>query len=333
MIKVYCPECKKNVEYKLEKNLIKEYKGVQVNVEEYIPHCTECNTELFVPDIENENLKRLYQRYRELTGLITPEEIQKIREKYNLSQRELGQILGWGKMTINRYERGALPSKSHSDILKLILHAEEFFKEKVEEAHNAGRITTKTYQKLIQKISASVGEKKKRIIIEELTHPEDIYNGFKRFDFEKLENLISYIAEKVDNLYLSSLNKFLWYIDFLHFKYRLRSVTGLRYIKYTYGPVIENFAYNEIIAYPSDKYTVEQYEMPDGAIQTIIKSTGNYDLSVFDEKELAIIDKVINLLKDKTCREISEMSHKEKGWCETPKKELISYEFAKDIEL
>lgn len=145
--------------------------------------------------------------------------------------------------------------------------------------------------------------------------------------------MISYIAEKVGNLYLSSLNKILWYIDFLHFKYRLRSVTGLRYIKYTYGPVIENFAYNEIIAYPSDKYTVEQYEMPDGAIQTVIKSTGNYDLSVFDEKELAIIDKVINLLKDKTCREISEMSHKEKGWCETPKKELISYEFAKDIEL
>lgn len=100
MNRAYCPECKKHVEIKVEKNLVKEYKGVQVNVEEHAPHCSECDTELLVPDIENENLKRLYQRYRELTGLITPEEIQKIREKYGLSQRELGQILGWGKMTI-----------------------------------------------------------------------------------------------------------------------------------------------------------------------------------------------------------------------------------------
>ena len=35
-------------------------------------------------------------------------------------------------MTINRYERGALPNKSHSDLIKLLSENEEIFKEKVE---------------------------------------------------------------------------------------------------------------------------------------------------------------------------------------------------------
>jgi len=53
-------------------------------------------------------------------------------------------------MTINRYERGALPSKSHSDILKLIQTSEDFFYKKVEEAFLCGRITERTYDKIKQ---------------------------------------------------------------------------------------------------------------------------------------------------------------------------------------
>ena len=43
-----------------------------------------------------------------------------LRNKYDISQRELTAILDFGKMTINRYENGSLPSKSHSDYLRLI---------------------------------------------------------------------------------------------------------------------------------------------------------------------------------------------------------------------
>jgi len=67
--KVYCYNCKKYVEYAIKKETIREYKGVIVNVEENIPYCPECQQELFVPEIENENLKRLYKRYKELTGI------------------------------------------------------------------------------------------------------------------------------------------------------------------------------------------------------------------------------------------------------------------------
>ena len=58
------------------------------------------------------------------------------REKYNISQRELTAILGWGKMTINRYERGGVPTKSQSDYIRLLIENESKFIEKVKEAYN-----------------------------------------------------------------------------------------------------------------------------------------------------------------------------------------------------
>ena len=101
-------------------------------------------------ELENENLKSLYQKYRDMSGIISPEDIIEFRKKYDISQSELVAILGWGKMTINRYERGGLPNQSHSDILKLIIKNESYFKEKVEEAYKYNRISQKTYNNIMQ---------------------------------------------------------------------------------------------------------------------------------------------------------------------------------------
>ncbi|WP_232841497.1 Panacea domain-containing protein [Caldicellulosiruptor acetigenus] len=132
---------------------------------------------------------------------------------------------------------------------------------------------------------------------------------------------------------MSSLNKYLWYIDFLHFKRYSRFITGLSYIRYTYGPVIKGFVYNEIATYPSDKFSGEEYKTEDGAIKTSFKSRRNYDLSLLTQEELDTINTVINFLKDKSCRCISELSHQELAWQKTPMKELILYEYAKTLKL
>lgn len=332
MKKAFCPECNKWVEYDVRNNLIKEYKGKEVNVTENIAYCSICGTDLFVEEIEEENLKRLYDKYRKVAGIISPEDIIALRKKYGLSQRELGSILGWGKMTVNRYERGALPSKSHSDLIKLMFENEEVFKEKVEEAYKMKRITEKTYKKILQGIEDSYNKMRKRLIESILTHQEDIYNGFRRFDFEKLENLIGYIADKVNNLYQTSLNKYLWYIDFLYFKKYVRSITGLRYMKYEFGPIIEEFAYKDILNYKSDKYYIEENELNDRTTVKI-KSNQNYDLSIFTEDELEVINKVIDKFKNKNCTELSNLSHEEQGWIDTPLGKLISYDYADNLKI
>jgi len=333
MKRVYCPECNEWVGYHIRTNIINEYRGKNVNVTENIACCEKCGNEIFVEEIEEENLKRLYDKYREVAGIIGPEEIINLRKKYGLSQRELGNLLGWGKMTINRYEEGSLPNRSHSDLLKLLYDNEEVLKKKAEEAYNAKRITEKTYKKLQRKFDISLNDIRRKMIDSMLSHEEDIFNGYKRFDFDKLENLISYIADKVSNFYQTSLNKYLWYIDFSYFKKYTRSITGLRYIKYEHGPVIEEFAYKDIINYKSDKYFIEEYESNDDSTVVKIKSTKNYDLSIFTKDELDVINKIIDDFKNKSCTMLSDLSHKEQGWIKTQSKELISYDYADCLKI
>ena len=334
MEKFFCEICKKKVNYIIRKNIIKEYKGQIVEVEENIAVCNKCGTDIFVPDIENDNLKRLYSKYKELTGLISTEEIIKLREKYNLSQRELVAILGWGKMTINRYENGSLPSKSHSDILKDIIKDEEHLKSIVKEAFQGKRITLKTYDKVSVSFNSSKRNLINSLIELELKHDEDILNGFRKFDIERVENLISYIAAKVDNLYKTSLNKYLWFIDFENFKENVRSITGLRYVKQQYGPVIEEKGYEQIINLFDDKFYKQEIEDENSiSSKTKIISKNNYDMSIYTESELEVIDSVINKLKDMRCGKISDESHKELGWIENDINDIISYDYADELKI
>lgn len=49
---------------------------------------------------------------------------------------------------------------------------------------------------------------------------------------------ILYIASKVKNLTITSLNKYLWYIDMLSFHERAIAITGLTYQNQKFGPTI-----------------------------------------------------------------------------------------------
>lgn len=331
MKKVYCANCKEKVNYSIRREIIREYKGYEVNVTEKIGVCDACQNDLYIPELEAENFKNLYEKYRELANIVSSEEIIEFRDKYNISQRELTSILNWGKMTINRYERGAIPGQSHNDLLKLMISNENIFKEKVEEAFQCERITDKTYEKIQNGLKDSFKDIFKSFTIDSLTHTEDEYNGYRRFDVERLINLISYIADNVE-LYKTSLNKYLWFIDFQSFKENIRSITGLRYMKYTYGPIIEDFKYEEILNYFDDKFYKEEYEEGRNTV-TKIQSKGNYDLSVFKEEEIKVINNVINALKEKNATEISNLSHEEEGWIENKDRDLISYDYAESLNM
>lgn len=334
MKEFFCANCNQKVTYTIGENIIKEYKGQIVNVKENIAVCDKCGTDIYIPQIERDNFERLYSKYRELTGLISCGDIINFRKKYNLSQRELVAILGWGKMTINRYEKGALPSKSHSDILKDIIKNEEHFKSLLSEALNAKRITHKTYDKVSSSCNSSKRNLVHSLLELDLKHSEDILNGFRKFDVERVENLISYIASKVDNLYKTSLNKYLWYIDFENFKENVRSITGLRYVKQQYGPVIENKGYEQIINLLDDKFYKEEIEVENSTSTKVkILSKENYDMSLYTKSELEVIDSVINKLKNMTCSTISDESHKELGWIENDINNLISYDYADELKI
>lgn len=336
-MKVYCPYCRKDVEYKIEKRDIKEFKGVKINTFENVGTCIECNNDLYINSLERENNERIYNAYKEKSNIITGKDIIDFRNKYNISQRELTSILGFGKMTINRYERGDIPTKSQSDYLKLLIENEDKFIEKVKDAYSKELITKKTYLKVVNDIvknddfELKMQDIFRRYIKESLNRKPDIYNGYKVFDLEKLENIISYIASKVKNLTVTSINKYLWYIDMYSFKQRTVSITGLTYQNQKFGPTILDQKYNEITVL-NDKYKREDIEIDNGTMTKIV-SNKNYDLSEIENDEKEIIDFVIKLLKNKKVTEISEMSHNEIAWKKTKRLEKISYEYAMDLKV
>ena len=65
-MKVYCPYCKTEVEYNVEKREITEFKGVKINTFENVAMCVKCNEDLYVNDIEEANTKRIYKAYNEI---------------------------------------------------------------------------------------------------------------------------------------------------------------------------------------------------------------------------------------------------------------------------
>ena len=336
-MRVYCPYCKKEVEYKIEKRELKEFRGIEVNTFENVAICNECNQDLYVNEIEDVNNERIYQIYREKANIIKAEDIIKLREKYDISQRELTSILGFGKMTINRYERGGLPTKSKSDYIKLLIENDDKFIEKVKEAYEKNNINEKTYNKIISKeVEKGISKKEvqdniRRYLKFVLNRKPDIYNGYKSFDLEKVENIISYIASKVKNLTITSLNKYLWYIDMLSFNKRAVSITGLTYQNQKFGPTIVYKKYDEL-SLLDDKYQREDIETENGNTTKII-SNENFNLDKINDSEKEIIDTIIKLLKNKKVTDISEMSHREDGWKKTKRFEQISFEYAMNLKL
>lgn len=336
-MRVYCPYCRKEVDYKIEKKDLKEFRGIKVNTFENVAICNECNQDLYVNEIEDENNKRIYQIYREKSNIIKAEDIIKLRKKYDISQRELTSILGFGKMTINRYERGGLPTKSQSDYIKLLIENDDKFIEKVKEAYEKNNINDKTYNKIISKevkkdISKNeIQDNLRRYLKSVLNRKPDIYNGYKSLDLEKVENIISYIASKVKNLTITSLNKYLWYIDMLSFNKRTISITGLTYQNQKFGPTIIYKKYDEL-SLLDDKYTREDIETENGNTTKII-SNNNFNLDKINSSEKEIIDTIINLLKNKNVADISEISHREDGWKKTKRFEQISFEYAMNLKL
>ncbi len=92
----------------------------------------EDENEFETASMTNENLLNARNAYREKHGLLTSNEIVKIREGYGLSQVELARMLGWGEATVSRYESNAIQDDAYDTMLRIIkdnpLQALEFLK-------------------------------------------------------------------------------------------------------------------------------------------------------------------------------------------------------------
>jgi len=121
VVKRFCPVCGIEQETEIiEKEEVSNIRGDEIKALARIRVCSVCGEELFDEELEEENIQRVYDIYRKKHGILSPEEIRNIRESYGLSQRAFAKLLGIGEASIVRYETGALPEKSLSNMIMLL---------------------------------------------------------------------------------------------------------------------------------------------------------------------------------------------------------------------
>ena len=310
-------------------------KGEEVAYEEKFYFCVnadEGENEFESGAMMNENLLNARNAYRMKKGLLTSNEIVTIRESYGLSQVDLAKLLGWGEATISRYESKAIQDEAYDTMLRLVkdnpLQALEFLKK------NANKFSTVKYLEIRKRIVEKLDSYGKEFLTRQafegeyakFEEPSDS-NGFTILNIDKIEAMISYIAEKVNNLFKVKLMKMLWYSDALNFKENGCSISGMVYRHEPMGALpighyslmnLENLNVREEMSY---NYDTMLHVYP----------TANMDYAVLNEKEKDILDQVIAKFMNYKAKDIVDYMHEERAYKETKPGQIISFSLAKEI--
>ncbi|HHV28083.1 type II TA system antitoxin MqsA family protein [Acetivibrio mesophilus] len=327
-----CPFCDEEHSIRVKKKISKaKIKDGLVEYEQIVYYCPKEDEEFVPGKIMDENLLRARDAYRTSKGLLTSEEIKKIRGMYGLTQKEFSCLLGWGDVTIGRYEKKLIQDETYDSIMRMIQtnpayalemlkkHKEKFEIDRFEQIktsiNNVIRLQGNTLLK-IQEI--------KNAYIEYDVKSD--YNGYKLLDIEKINAVIGYFAQYIESLYKVKLMKLLWYADALYFKREGTSMTGLVYKHLPLGAV--PIAYNELLYLPAVK-VVEEYF--DDFISYKICPNEEINLSKFTFEEISVLDEVASYFKNFKTKEIVDYMHNEAAYIETETDQIIPYSLARRL--
>lgn len=311
-------------------------KGEEVSYRERFYFCInadEDEREFETGVMNNQNLLNARNAYRAKMGLLTSNEIVAIRESYGLSQVDLAKLLGWGEATISRYESKAIQDEAYDTMLRMIrdnpLQALEFLKKNEDKFPAAKRKEIRN--RMVDKLDSFGKEFLTRRTFEgeyvKFEEPCDA-NGFTILNIDKIETIISYIAEKVPNLFKVKLMKMLWYSDALSFTERGVSMTGMVYRHEAMGALpVGHYSLMNL-----KKINVREEVGYNYDTMLHVYPTTNADYSVLCNEEKTILDRVITKFMDYKAKDIVDYMHKEKAYIETTPGEIIPFTLAKEIK-
>ncbi|MBN1843083.1 MAG: DUF4065 domain-containing protein [Deltaproteobacteria bacterium] len=306
-------------------------RGEHIDIDYEAFRCNKCGEEFINSKSEDDPLARVYRIYRKRHNMLQPEEIKGLRKKYGLTQSELSRVLGWGAVTLSRYENGSLQDKTHDRQLKL-LREPQILLEWIRESSEA--MGGQRRESLIHSLQKLVRDEHpiERYLEEYFVHDEQsIFTGFKPFSMDKFFNAIFYFCR--GGTLKTVINKLLFYADFKHFKEYTTCITGAQYIHLDYGPVPEHYEiYLGKLANEGAIEINEIYYSEDvvGQKYTTIEEPL---LTIFSDKELITLAKVKDYFKGFSATAIKKFSHEERGYEETSYRQPISYEYASFLKI
>lgn len=333
-MKKYCEECGKEVETNvISKKEIYKVFGEDIEVQAQVLVCADCGEEFYCEELDNATLINAYNEYRKKHKLLLPTEIKQIRELYGLSQRSFAKLLNWGDKTIHRYENGSIQDKAHNSLLLLLRNPENM---KVYLKENENSLDEKNLSKLLELVNKLINENEKedscKFFDLFISSKPSIDNGFKSFDYEKFAAMVVFFASKGTDLLKTKLMKLLNYSDMIFYKENSVSISGLKYVHLPYGPVPEKF---DVLLGKLETDKIAHIEVEfDGKYERhkVLPDEDDFN-GILTDKEIDVLERVYKKFISFGSIEISNYSHKEKGYSSTLPGEIISYSYAADIEL
>ena len=278
--KTFCEECRNDVEYTTASvPMTGTIKGKEYHYTGTEARCADCGNLVFVPEISDDNLRSLYNVFREENGIVSLDVICAIPEKYDIGKRPLSLLLGWGELTFSRYCDGDIPTRQYSDILQRIYSEPQFYSDLLE-ANKANLKSQRTYEKTRRAVDALLS----------VDTPSN----------SKINTVIQYLLYQCEDITPLALQKALYYIQGFHFAFYRTFLFSEDCQAWTHGPVYRDIYF---------RYRDYRFDP--------IEKTTTFDTSVFSASEKAICDSVINNICCYSGKILERFTHNEAPWLTT----------------
>lgn len=332
---LYCPSCERESRFRFEErdeSFDVRGEAVALRVPQWI--CSDCG-ESIVDDSFGDPAERAFDAHRAEHGLLPPSEIRRIREQWGLSQVAFAALLGMSQATINRYEQGALQQKKEDELIRACANREHM-------------------QDLLRRRGNVLSERQRRaaeVALGQAAQPRDAYwesgffesmpvevskrSGFRAFDFNRYVAVVVWFCRNVSAVTQTKLYKLLFYADFLAFRTESRSLTGALYRRMPYGPVPVGFSNLRAQLEAEDFVIVSEVTYQNGNTGEEFTPGPCADTAPYalNENELRVLRYVRDQVGGLSPTNISDRSHQEAAWRDTPPKQTISYEKAAELSL
>lgn len=278
--KVFCEECRSDIVFTVtEKQMEASIKG-----EKYIymgkeAHCADCGSEIYVDEINDFNLKALYDAYREKNDIVSLEMILAIPEKYAIGKRPLSLLLGWGEQTFSRYCDGDMPTKQYSDVLKRIYVEPRYYADLLEK-NKCNLKTYVTYEKSKRAVDKLLGKS-----VETKT---------------KIDMTIEYLLSQCEDITPLALQKALYYIQGFYYAFYETFLFSEECEAWVHGPVYRDIYY---------RYRDYKFDP--------IEVNNEFDSSIFSSSEKAVLDSVVKNICCYSGKILERFTHSETPWLST----------------
>jgi putative zinc finger/helix-turn-helix YgiT family protein len=254
-----------------------ELKGEVYEFTSQTAYCEKCGGEIYVAELDDANLKALYDAYRQRHDIISLEDIRAIPEKYNIGKRPLSLLLGWGEQTFSRYYDGDMPTKQYSEILKQICADPAYYLSLLERSKDNLK-SDKAYEK-------------------SKTATETLLNIPVALQRSKIDVAVDYLLSQCQDITNMALQKALYYVQGFSYAFHRTFLFTEDCEAWVHGPVYRDI-YRRYSNYCFDP----------------IDSIDEFDVSSLSVEEKLLLDSIVRHVCCYSGKTLESFTHTETPW-------------------